>query len=301
PVPGPEEGKRLEADEWCDSGLGSLGEGQVAPLASGPDEEEEEEEEGGASAWLRHVLGFVTEDGDTALHLAVIHEHEPFLDSILRHTAGSAFLDLQNDLGQSALHIAVILGLPGFVRKLRAAGAGLGLRERGGQTPLHLACREGRSACARLLLGGPPAPHPDHSHQLESRNYDGLTPLHVAVLRGDLELVELLLAAGADPDVPEPSGGRAPLHLAVEAQSAAVAEALLRAGAHPSPRMFGGCTPLRSARLRPDPRLPPLLRRFGAPDSPPDASDASDTASDSQEEDEEEEDEYDDIVINRGH
>lgn len=35
-----------------------------------------------------------------ALHLAVIHEHEAFLDSILQYTAGTEYLDLQNDLGQ---------------------------------------------------------------------------------------------------------------------------------------------------------------------------------------------------------
>lgn len=35
-----------------------------------------------------------------ALHLAVIHEHEEFLESILRHTEHSPYLDLQNDLGQ---------------------------------------------------------------------------------------------------------------------------------------------------------------------------------------------------------
>lgn len=35
-----------------------------------------------------------------ALHLAVIHEHEAFLDSILQRAAGTAYMDLQNDLGQ---------------------------------------------------------------------------------------------------------------------------------------------------------------------------------------------------------
>lgn len=35
-----------------------------------------------------------------ALHLAVIHEHLEFLESILRHTERSPYLDLQNDLGQ---------------------------------------------------------------------------------------------------------------------------------------------------------------------------------------------------------
>lgn len=35
-----------------------------------------------------------------ALHLAVIHQHEPFLDFLLGFAAGTEYLDLQNDLGQ---------------------------------------------------------------------------------------------------------------------------------------------------------------------------------------------------------
>uniref|UniRef100_A0A8U8B0R4 NF-kappa-B inhibitor alpha n=1 Tax=Geospiza parvula TaxID=87175 RepID=A0A8U8B0R4_GEOPR len=111
----------------------------------------------------------------------------------------------------------------------------------------------------------------------------GYTPLHVAVLRRDPELVQLLLRAGADPDRPEPSCGRSPLHLAVEAQSPEVAECLLRGGARPDPRTFSGFTPLYSARRRPDPRLPPLLRRFGARDPPSsDSSDSGDSGGDSE-------------------
>ncbi|XP_058715896.1 NF-kappa-B inhibitor beta isoform X2 [Poecile atricapillus] len=322
----PGEAKRADGDEWCDSGLGSLGEGPLGPPLPASPGAESPETLTDPAAWLRHVLSFVTEDGDTALHLAVIHEHEEFLESILRHTRHSPYLDLQNHLGQSALHIAVVLGLAGAVRRLRAAGAGLAVRERGGHTPLHLACREGHPACARALLGEPPEPREETPEpreetpepreeprepprdprkeeeerraQLESVNYDGYTPLHVAVLRRDLELVQLLLRAGADPDRPEPSCGRSPLHLAVEAQSPEVAECLLRGGARPEPRTFSGFTPLYSARRRPDPRLPPLLRRFGARDPP--SSDSSDS-SDSQSGTEDSEDEYDDIVINSGH
>ncbi|XP_030331018.1 NF-kappa-B inhibitor beta isoform X2 [Strigops habroptila] len=308
PPPPPTTGdvKRPEADEWCDSGLGSLGEGALGPLPAspGPDDNAEAASPGAEpGAWLRHVLGFLTEDGDTALHLAVIHEHEAFLDSILQHTAGSAYLDLQNDLGQTALHLAVILGLESFVRKLRAAGAGLRAQERGGHTALHLACREGHPACARLLLPGhpPPAAEPEARAQLDSVNYDGYTPLHIAVLRKDVEMVELLLSAGADLNKPEPSCGRSPLHLAVEAQSPEVAEVLLRAGADPGARMYVGYTALYSARHRPDPRLPPLLRRFGAQDPPSDEDgDSSDQEDEDEDEEEEEEEEYDDIVINSG-
>ncbi|XP_062494369.1 NF-kappa-B inhibitor beta [Pezoporus occidentalis] len=298
--PPPGDVKRAEAEEWCDSGLGSLGEGALGPLPASPGPDETAEAAPPSAepgAWLRHVLGFLTEDGDTALHLAVIHEHEAFLDSILQHTAGTEYLDLQNDLGQTALHLAVILGLESFVRKLRAAGAGLGTQERGGHTALHLACREGHPACARLLLSGHhPCTEPEARAQLDSVNYDGYTPLHIAVLRKDVEMVELLLSAGADLNKPEPSCGRSPLHLAVEAQSPEVAEVLLRAGADPGARMYVGYTALYSARHRPDPRLAPLLRRFGAQDP---SSDEDGDSSDEEDEDEEKE-EYDDIVINSG-
>ncbi|KAM7004001.1 LOW QUALITY PROTEIN: NF-kappa-B inhibitor beta [Passerculus sandwichensis] len=312
----PGEAKRPEGDEWCDSGLGSLGDGPLGPPLPASPAAEPPEPLADPAAWLRHVLSFVTDEGDTALHLAVIHEHLEFLESILRHTERSPYLDLQNDLGQTALHIAVVLGLAGAVRRLRAAGAAAAVRQRGGHTALHLACREGRPACARALLGTPPDPRDprrdpreeeeERRAQLDSVNYDGYT-LHVAVLRRDPELVQLLLLrAGADPDRPEPSCGRSPLHLAVEAQSPEVAECLLRAGARPEPRTFSGLTPLRSARRRPEPRLPPLLRRFGARDAPGSDSDSGDSGdsdsgdsgdSDSEGGAEDSEDEYDDIVI----
>ncbi|XP_071656974.1 LOW QUALITY PROTEIN: NF-kappa-B inhibitor beta [Patagioenas fasciata] len=312
----PAEQKRPEGDERCDSGLGSLGsldEGPLGPLGPLPGAPGEEEAEAAApeppdpSGWLSHVLGFVTEDGDTALHLAVIHEHEGLLDAILRHLGGhstqpgggSAYLDLQNDLGQTPLHLAAVLGLPALVRKLRAAGAGARALARGGHSALHLAVREGHPQCVRECCAPPPAPPREPPREpprpqevpVDGANYDGHTPLHLAVLRKDPELVQLLLRGGADPNKPEPGCGRTPLHLAVEAQSPEVAELLLRGGADPDTPTFLGFTPLGSARRRRDPRLSPLLRAWGASEPPPSDSDSDGDGST---------DEYDDIVINSG-
>ncbi|XP_013919917.1 PREDICTED: NF-kappa-B inhibitor beta [Thamnophis sirtalis] len=352
---GPGEPKqRLETggEEWCDSGLGSLSEGQlvqlqedgglgvrgdseggsgVCPVTSDPrapqkslEEEEEEEEEGrldsalggdegvgdlvegvggvhlqsqvAPEAWLRHVLGFVTEDGDTALHLAVIHEHEAFLDSILQYTHGTDYLDIQNDLGQTALHIAVILGASSFVGKLVSAGAGLGVQEKGGHTALHLACREGWRDCAEQLLA--PLANQRLSQgnrfqgQLDRANYDGYIPLHVAILRKDLDMVSLLISAGSDLNRQELSCGRSPLHLAVESQSPEIVEYLLRAGADTEARMYVGYTPMYSAMHRLDQKIPQLLREFGCEEPEWDSEESVDSNS---------EEEYDDIVINCGH
>ncbi|XP_025223760.1 NF-kappa-B inhibitor beta isoform X1 [Theropithecus gelada] len=327
-------GKAADADEWCDSGLGSLGPDAAAPGGPGLGAEL-----GPGLSWAPLVFGYVTEDGDTALHLAVIHQHEPFLDFLLGFSAGTEYMDLQNDLGQTALHLAAILGEASTVEKLYAAGAGLCVAERRGHTALHLACRVGAHACARALLQPRPrrpreapdislAQGPDHTPdtnhtpvalypdsdlekeeeeseedwklQLEAENYEGHTPLHVAVIHKDVEMVRLLRDAGADLDKPEPTCGRSPLHLAVEAQAADVLELLLRAGANPVARMYGGRTPLGSAMLRPSPILTRLLRAHGAPepegedDKPGPCSSSSDSDSG------DEGDEYDDIVVHSG-
>ncbi|XP_053123150.1 NF-kappa-B inhibitor beta [Hemicordylus capensis] len=247
-------------------------------------------------AWLHHVLGFVTEDGDTALHLAVIHEHEAFLDSILQYTQGTDYLDIQNDLGQTALHIAVILGASDFVGKLVLAGAGLCVQEKGGHTALHLAAREGRRECAQQLLAPPVAQRVCEGNgfraQLDCTNYDGYTSLHVAILRKDLDMVNLLISAGADLNKPELSCGRSPLHLAVESQNPEVVEHLLQAGADPEARMYVGYTPMYSAVHRPDQKIPQLLREYGSQEPDWDSEESLDSNS---------EEEYDDIILNCGH
>ncbi|XP_004690662.2 PREDICTED: NF-kappa-B inhibitor beta [Condylura cristata] len=332
--------KTADVDEWCDSGLGSLGPDAAAPGGQGLGAEL-----GPGLSWAPLVFGYVTEDGDTALHLAVIHQHEPFLDFLLGFAAGTEYLDLQNDLGQTALHLAAILGEASAVEKLYAAGAGLQVAERGGHTALHLACRMGAHACANVLLQprprgprGPPSTYlslssgqtpdtdsvPDTEHtsiasysdlekedgeseseedwklQLEAENYEGHTPLHVAIIHKDAEMVQLLREAGADLNKPEPTCGRSPLHLAVEAQAADVLELLLRAGADPAARMYGGRTPLGSATLRPNPALACLLRAHGAPE-PEDEEDKSAPCTSSSDSDSGDEgEEYDDIVVHSG-
>ncbi|XP_077708797.1 NF-kappa-B inhibitor beta isoform X2 [Canis aureus] len=261
-------GKAAEADEWCDSGLGSLGPDAAAPGGPGLGAEL-----GPGLSWAPLVFGYVTEDGDTALHLAVIHQHEPFLDFLLGFAAGTEYLDLQNDLGQgpdrtSDTDHPPVASYP--------------------EPDLEKEDEESEE---------------DWKLQLEAENYEGHTPLHVAVIHKDAEMVRLLREAGADLNKPEPTCGRSPLHLAVEAQAADVLELLLRAGADPAARMYGGRTPLGSATLRPNPILARLLRAHGAPepedeDDRPGPCSSSSSSSDSDSGDEG--DEYDDIVVHSG-
>jgi len=65
-----------------------------------------------------------------------------------------------------------------------------------GQNPLHLAVDGGHTALLSFMLS-----HPSSSIALNSRDSDGLTPLHFACICDRSEIAEQLLIAGADPDI----------------------------------------------------------------------------------------------------
>jgi ankyrin repeat protein len=94
---------------------------------------------------------------------------------------------------------------------------------------------------------------------------DGMTALHWAALHGDAELVEMLVYAGAWPDVGTRLGGYTPLHLAAREPRPAAVAALLRAGADVEARTAsGGALPLHFAAATGDVETIELLLAAGA-------------------------------------
>ncbi|KAL4647403.1 hypothetical protein GN956_G7943 [Arapaima gigas] len=238
-----------------------------------------------------NTLSFVSEDGDTALHLGLIHEHW----SLVRNLLGvisldcnwTPYLDIQNHLGQTALHLAVIVDQPECIRALLYGGASPELQERGGNTPLHLAVREARMDCVRELTSG--SRSPDH---LRVTNYSGVSVLHLAVQKGNENIVQMLLDAGADVNQRDLSSGRSPLHWAVESQNPWVVRQLLQAGAAVDQPSYAGHSPLYCALHRPNKDVQALLREGGGTDVH--------SLDDDEEDQESEEEEFDDLIIN-GH
>lgn len=79
-------------------------------------------------------------------------------------------------------------------------------RKHGVTTPLHLACAEGNFKLVLGLLTG------QNQSDITTRNENGVTPLHEAALRGDEDIVSILLRHGADTKSKD-DGGNTPLQV----------------------------------------------------------------------------------------
>ncbi|XP_078062819.1 NF-kappa-B inhibitor beta-like [Mustelus asterias] len=249
---------------------------------------------------LEDLLSYCTEDFDSMLHLSVIHEEEDFFNKLLHCTKGTEYLNLQNNLYQTALHLAVIIERVDLVQKLVAAGADLLLQEKNGDTALHLACKKRLSGCVQALLfpsscdpRGPLFIDPSQvRQQLDCYNYEGLTPLHEAVLLSDLQIVAYLLSCEFDINAKEMHAGRTALHLAVEKQNQQIVKLLLDKQADVHAQMYNGFTPICLAVYQPDSRINQMLRDSGSSEPFTDEELDEDEGTD-----EDGMDRYDDLVL----
>jgi len=106
-----------------------------------------------------------------------------------------------------------------------------------------------------------------HEEAMESglQNAEGGTPLARAVQTGDVDLVELILAAGASPgETCRCAGAESALWAAALFGETEFARRLLASGADPSAAAFGGVTPLIVAAQRGHHEISDLLLAAGA-------------------------------------
>ncbi|XP_074069479.1 NF-kappa-B inhibitor alpha [Macrotis lagotis] len=184
----------------------------------------------------------VTEDGDTFLHLAIIHEEKTLALEVIRRVTGDlVFLNSQNNLQQTPLHLAVITKQPKIAETLLKAGCNPELRDFQGNTPLHLACEQGCLTGVGVLTQY--CQTQDLLSVLQATNYNGHTCLHLASIHGYLAIVEHLVSLGADVNAQEPCNGRTALHLAVDLQNPELVSLLLRCGADVNKVTYQGYSP----------------------------------------------------------
>ena len=140
----------------------------------------------------------------TALHRAAYYGYNNIVDMLI-HTP-HVNVNLRNEYGQTPLYVAVDRGREQSARLLIDAGADIKISNHKQRTALHLAASNGHSSIVGELIK---VPHLN----LNVRNENGQTPLHVAVINGMVASARLLIDAGADINIPDKYQQTA-LHLA---------------------------------------------------------------------------------------
>ena len=164
-----------------------------------------------------------------------------------------ALASARSPLGVSIIAQTVYLGRLDVAREIARRRQDLDLFE--------ASCIGDRVHVESLLSRSPDA--------VDRHSPDGYTPLMLAAHLGHLELVELLIARGAELDANSANAMQvAPLHSAAAhpdpAQAALVSRTLLDAGADPNSQQRGGYTALHEAVLQQNYALAETLLEFGA-------------------------------------
>jgi cytohesin len=178
-------------------------------------------------------------DGATALHFAAHHGHSNVAALLL---SKGADVNTKDSGGVPPLSVAILGGDAKLVKLFLDAGADPSVSDYAG---FHAAASHGHLEIVRLLLER----GVDVNAQCE-----GGTALHAAVCTGENNIVEALLAAGANIEAKENQTSQTALLFALDPTNPHIeaARLLISRGANVNARSKGGSTPLIFAVCNPD-------------------------------------------------
>ncbi|XP_050634892.1 NF-kappa-B inhibitor zeta isoform X1 [Macaca thibetana thibetana] len=180
-------------------------------------------------------------DGDTFLHIAVAQGRRALSYVLARKMNALHMLDIKEHNGQSAFQVAVAANQHLIVQDLVNLGAQVNTTDCWGRTPLHVCAEKGHCQVLQAIQKG--AVGSNQFVDLEATNYDGLTPLHCAVIAHNavvhelqrnqqphspevqelllknkslVDTIKCLIQMGAAVEAKDRKSGRTALHLAAE-------------------------------------------------------------------------------------
>ena len=154
----------------------------------------------------------------TALHLAAYFGYDDIVDALIKRP--DVNLNVRNKDGNTPLHIAADNGRAASARLLIDAGADINISDHKQRTALHMAADLGDDDIVDALIKRPDV-------NLNVRNENGYTPLHIAAGRGREQSARLLIDAGADINIPDHKQ-RTALHMAADWGYDDIVDALIK-------------------------------------------------------------------------
>ncbi|XP_073452378.1 ankyrin-3 isoform X8 [Aquarana catesbeiana] len=157
-------------------------------------------------------INVCNQNGLNALHLASKEGHVEIVSELIQRGAD---VDASTKKGNTALHIASLAGQAVVVKVLVTNGANVNAQSQNGFTPLYMAAQENHLEVVKFLL--------DNGAGQSLATEDGFTPLAVALQQGHDQVVSLLLENDTKGKVRLPA-----LHIAARKDDTKAAALLLQ-------------------------------------------------------------------------
>ncbi|XP_047458827.1 ankyrin-3-like isoform X19 [Mugil cephalus] len=193
-------------------------------------------------------INICNQNGLNALHLASKEGHVEVVAELLKL---GATVDAATKKGNTALHIASLAGQTEVVKELVTNGANVNAQSQNGFTPLYMAAQENHLEVVRFLL--------ENSASQSMATEDGFTPLAVALQQGHDQVVSLLLENDTKGKVRLPA-----LHIAARKDDTKAAALLLQNDHNADVESKSGFTPLHIAAHYGNINVATLLLNRGA-------------------------------------
>ena len=195
--------------------------------------------------WLKNTQSD-PKPGPTLMNLAALQGHAAIIDYLVQ---SGVRVDSPGQAGESPLIQAAGAGRVAAVETLLRLGDDIDREDSMRRTALKIACANEHPGVVRALLKGKPKLNFDPSGDASK------TPLALAAAKGNVEIVKMLLDAGARPGDSDATLG--PIDHAAVSNHAEIVDLLLRHGAFARP------TTIRLARQEGHLKVAELLEREG--------------------------------------
>ncbi|XP_033918571.1 ankyrin-3 [Melopsittacus undulatus] len=193
-------------------------------------------------------INISNQNGLNALHLASKEGHVEVVSELIQRGAS---VDAATKKGNTALHIASLAGQAEVVKVLVTNRANVNAQSQNGFTPLYMAAQENHLEVVKFLL--------DNGASQSLSTEDGFTPLAVALQQGHDQVVSLLLENDTKGKVRLPA-----LHIAARKDDTKAAALLLQNDHNADVESKSGFTPLHIAAHYGNINVATLLLNRGA-------------------------------------